>query len=133
MKTISIQVVPFEAIEHHCTHDIQPQGPTANTPGWAIYERKEDGSVEWFADCRDESALMSMAYALARPLGVPIEPRPWDVRRKQRKQLTAELTDAYFATGNQGSFEAWLRDMAANPAGTLQLAAQELMILKGMK
>lgn len=75
MKTAAIQVIPF--IDDH--GDITPQfeGPTYETNGWAIYERKEDGTAEWFADTGTETHAMFIGRHLATYHSVAIEPQPW--------------------------------------------------------
>lgn len=76
MKTIAIQVVPF--IEH-VGGAVTPQleGPTDATTGWAVYERKEDGTVDWYADTGNELHARFIGNKLAIYLSVEFEPQPW--------------------------------------------------------
>lgn len=83
MKTVSIQIVPFVAkpdtVIHgtpHAVVEVQPNGPTAETTHWAVYERLEDGTARWFADASETNANLIGGY-LASSLGVDIEPQPW--------------------------------------------------------
>lgn len=91
MKTIAIQVVPVietQEIEssgegagfvQQIVGDVTPQfaGPNEATTGWSVYERKEDGTVEWFADTGTEPHAMMIGSTLAFVRFVDIELQPW--------------------------------------------------------
>lgn len=49
------------------------------------------------------------------------------------EQLEAELQDAHEGEGNEPPFPDWLQDMADNPEGTLQEAAEELIELRKLQ
>lgn len=49
------------------------------------------------------------------------------------EHLELELQDAHEGEGNDGKFDAWLKAMADNDAGTLQGAASELIALRELQ
>lgn len=75
MKTTAIQVIPV--IEGFGEVTLQFEGPTADTTGWAVYRRKEDGTVEWFADVGNEPDAAYIGVYLASCFGVELEHQPW--------------------------------------------------------
>lgn len=131
MKTTAIQVIPI--FDDYGEVDPQSQGPTHETTGWAVYLRKEDGTAVWFADTGSETDAMIIGQHLALHHGIGIEHQPW---RTRRRVLTIELQYAWRGQADRAHrapFLDWLRDMANDPNGTLQLASKELLILKGLK
>lgn len=75
MKTTAIQVIPV--IEGLGEVELQFEGPTADTTGWGVYLRKEDGTVEWFADVGNEPDAAYIGVYLASCFGVELEHQPW--------------------------------------------------------
>ncbi len=76
MKTIAIQVVPYSE-EEPGQPTAQFAGPDANTAGWAIYKRKENGTVEHYIDADTEDKAWDIGCMLSEKLGVAVEPQPW--------------------------------------------------------
>lgn len=81
MKIIAIQVIPVIVVpDYNGCHDVTAQlgGPNEDTTGWAVYLRKEDGTVEWYADTGNETRAMIIGALLMERCEVPIEPQPWN-------------------------------------------------------
>jgi hypothetical protein len=74
---VSVQVLPWKSVDG--TYDVlaQPEGPTAETEGWAVYLRKPSGEAMWVADVEDEPNAEFIGSSYAKHLGVDIEPQPW--------------------------------------------------------
>jgi hypothetical protein len=74
---ISVQVLPWKSVDG--TYDVlaQPEGPTAETEGWAVYLRKPNAEAMWVADVAEEKDADFIGNGYAKHLGVEIEPQPW--------------------------------------------------------
>jgi len=74
----AIQVVPvIESEDENDDIIAQPEGPTDETTGWAVYFRYQSGRAEWAADSDDEDSAMLVGRELAAQHKVEIEQQFW--------------------------------------------------------
>jgi hypothetical protein len=75
-EVISIQVTPFTIDIHDEVH-VQPDGPSVNTEGWAVYARLRSSKVVWIADTAHDKHAEFIGHAFAKLHAVGIESYPW--------------------------------------------------------
>ena len=75
MKVISIQILPTYTDEAGVVG--QSEGATHQTTHWAVYERHEDGTAQFYAESSNERGAIYSARMLCKKHNVPLEPYPW--------------------------------------------------------
>uniref|UniRef100_A0AAU7PH80 Uncharacterized protein n=1 Tax=Burkholderia phage vB_BgluM-SURPRISE13 TaxID=3159457 RepID=A0AAU7PH80_9VIRU len=77
-KVIAIQVAPFKELEQGSV-EVQFDGADADTDGYGIYLRHENGMAMHSRDCTTEAEAVRQARELCKEFRVKVEPYGWQV------------------------------------------------------
>jgi hypothetical protein len=72
---VGIQIRPF--LDTGTDIVSQPDGPTPDTTGWAVYLRWNDGEVEWVIDAASQAMAELASRGISQNFDAPIDPYPW--------------------------------------------------------
>lgn len=70
-KIVGIEIAPVRQVAPD-SYEKQPDGPTAETTHWSVYDQYDTGRVEWAVDCRDEQLAMQVAGIRAKQHNVAV-------------------------------------------------------------
>ena len=73
---IAIQIAPFEELENGSI-EVQFDGADADTDGYGVYLRHENGMAIHSKDCKTEADAIKRARELCKEYGVKVEPYQW--------------------------------------------------------
>lgn len=77
-KVIAIQIAPFEELENGSI-EVQFDGANADTDGYGVYLRHENGMAIHSKDCKTEADAIKLARELCKDRRVFVEPYQWQI------------------------------------------------------